>query len=77
MMEEMEDDEVLDQARASLDFAEVSILGTIVPHDPELEIERALQESSLSSIPQRRSLFFGMVWRYLERCYVLLILVLR
>jgi hypothetical protein len=55
--------------RGSLDFAERSVLDTIVPLASNLNIEEALSgsvdrlddedDSPLATIPQRHSLFFG------------------
>lgn len=55
--------------RGSIDFAETSILDTIVPLANDLDIEEALSgsverldegsDSPLATIPQRSSLFFG------------------
>lgn len=67
MMEEFENEEV--RPRGSLEFAESSILDTIVPAASDLNIEEALSgsverldegnDSPLAGIPQRQALFFG------------------
>lgn len=65
----MEDEEDQDPRRGSSDFVESSILDTIVPQATDFDIEESLKGSverlddatgsPLSSIVQRKFLFFG------------------
>ncbi len=67
MMDELEVQEA--RPRGSLDFAETSVLGMIVPLDSNLSIEQALKgsverldndnDSPIAAIPQRQAVFFG------------------
>jgi hypothetical protein len=63
------DSEVEERPRGSLEFVESSVLGTVVPSESNLNIEEALarsverlddgNDSPLAAIPQRQALFFG------------------
>lgn len=74
MMDELEVEEP--RSRASSEFAESALLGTLVPLESNLNIEEALSrlvdgldsatDSPLAGIPQRQALFFGQLPRPLQ-----------
>lgn len=80
MMEELQEEPI---PRGSLEFAESSILDTIIPLASDLNIEEALSgsvekldegnSSPLAAIPQRHALYFGLSSELLKKLSILLI----